>query len=79
MLHCRRSEAAPHCSIPSYPFELFESATLGANTKFFSQNQLVSKILIYVSFAVRMYEETKNIFWASDVVAALTHVERFYN
>ena len=52
---------------------------LGAKTNCFSQNQLVSKALSYLSFPARKYEETKYIFWASDVVETLTHVRRFYN
>ena len=53
--------------------------TLGTKTNFFSQTGLVSSVLTYIAFSIWIYEETKNIFWASEIVATLTHVERFYD
>ena len=52
---------------------------LSTKTKFFSQTQLVSQVLTYISFSAWIYEETKNIFWASEIVATLTHVKKFYD
>ena len=53
--------------------------SLGAKTNCFSQNQLSSKVLTYILFSAWTYEVTNNICWATDVVATLTHVKRFYN
>ena len=53
--------------------------SLGTKTNFFPQTQLISKVLTYIIFSAWIYEETKNIFWASEIVATLTHVERFYD
>ena len=51
--------------------------TLGAKTNYFSQNQLATKVLTSISFSAWIYEETKNILWANDVVATLTQVKDF--
>ena len=53
--------------------------SLGTKTNFFSQTGLVNSVLTYIAFSIWIYEETKNIFWASEIVATLTHVERFYD
>ena len=46
--------------------------TPGSKTHSFTQNQLASKTLIYISFSDWINEEAKNISWPNDVVAPLT-------
>ena len=64
-------------SIQNACFSTFQLDPLGTKTIFFFKPNWSAKY--YILFSAWLHEVTKNIFWASDIVATLTHVERFYD